>query len=207
MRLPALDGWDNRPGAPPGGGSSPLKPASPAHPFSSHDWPPWGASNRWREINESLLHLVKRNPDGLAHAAATALRLQEALAALFSVMDSLCHITCRHCPDICCHNATPFLDFKDLLFIHLTGHHPPPFQPIDRNHRHCRFLGHRGCRLQRMIRPWMCTWYLCPTQKRRLATLPLVSQKSISEMTAAIKTLRRRMETEFICGVAPQCLP
>ncbi|MBW2247710.1 MAG: hypothetical protein JRF62_11105, partial [Deltaproteobacteria bacterium] len=55
-----------------------------------------------------------------------------------------------------------------------------------------------GCMLPRITRPWVCTWYLCPTQKANLRQKPKSVQYLFSRAVQAIKTGRKEMESEFI---------
>ena len=160
--------------------------------------PPWHSRARWREINAAFQYLGRRHDARLGHCRRLAARLAARLTALFPLMDDLCRATCFDCRAPCCRSALVWFDFKDLLFLHLAGLTVPVSQPLYPDRRTCRFLTSRGCRLPRLNRPWLCTWYLCPPQAAMLRARRVCPH----EETARIKSLRRDMENEFISVVA-----
>jgi hypothetical protein len=159
--------------------------------------PPWHSSVQWREINAAFQYLGRRHDDRLDRCRRLANRLALQLTALFPLMDDLCRTTCPDCRAPCCQTALVWFDFKDLLFLHLAGLQPPVSQPLYPNRRFCRFLSSRGCRLPRLSRPWLCTWYLCPPQTAMLRSRRIC----LDDEKARIKSLRRDMENEFISVV------
>ena len=165
-------------------------------------FPPWAAPGQWREANTALGDALVRHGEKLGPARECSRVLQNRLARLFPLLDALCETTCRFCPDSCCLNARIWLDFKDLLFLHLTGQAIPMAQLIAHRHSRCVCIGHNGCVLPRLSRPWVCTWYLCPAQTLRLRRRPGSDQTFFSETVQAVKTLRNNMENAFVRVVA-----
>jgi hypothetical protein len=164
--------------------------------------PPWAATEQWRAANSALARAVDRHKTKLGPAEEIALTLQGCLVSLFDRLDDLCEATCPHCPDPCCLSARIWVDFKDLLFLHLAGQAIPAAQLISGRCTPCNGIGHKGCTLPRLSRPWVCTWYLCPAQTLRLHRRPGSDQAFFSETVIAIKTLRNKMEDAFIRAVA-----
>lgn len=164
--------------------------------------PAYASSSAWRESNRALAHLVDRHRHRLDTAVAMAAAIRLRLESLFPVMEALCRQACRFCPEPCCIVATVWLDFRDLLFLHLGDLPLPGAQLIGTRHERCRYLGPRGCRLPRIIRPWACTVYLCPPHVRLLGRPPAAHRERVERTVAQIKALRREMETEFIRIVA-----
>lgn len=101
-------------------------------------------------------------------AVRSAVKLKAALYLIHPLMDELGRKVCRFCPDPCCLTARVYFDRRDLLFFALTGLPIPFAQTTAGPNDVCRYLGPAGCTLARDIRPFVCTWYLCPTQKARL---------------------------------------
>ncbi len=121
------------------------------------------------------------------------------MVSLFRLLDELCTTTCTYCPDPCCFSAYAWFDFKALLFAHLNGLAIPPAQLMTDRKMICRYLGNRGCTLERISRPWICTWYLCPTQLGALRADAARGKKAFFLETAAeIRRERKEMETAFI---------
>jgi len=126
------------------------------------------------------------------------------MAPLHPIMDELCAATCPWCPDPCCLGAKIWFDVKDLLLFHLTGRTLPPAQPIASWQDRCRYVGLRGCRLNRVLRPWICTWYLCPTQKARLRKQNSGKWMLVEEKLQDIGDVRKRFEAEFLAAAGAQ---
>lgn len=166
-------------------------------PFSSI---PWNTPALWCEANASLAAAVGRNRPVLAEPQRQAGRIQRLYQLTFPLMDRLCSETCPDCTDICCRRAWVWADFKDLLFFHLADIPLPDQQLLSRRKDRCRYGSPDGCRLERIRRPFVCTWYLCPAQTQRLRNEP-VEMKRISDALEQIKRLRREMEMSFIRAV------
>ncbi|ADK84052.1 conserved hypothetical protein [Desulfarculus baarsii DSM 2075] len=149
--------------------------------------PPWADPAQWRDLNRRLERACAVGHD---QARQAALALAGLLGQADALLDELCAAACPWCPTPCCLEAKVWLDRRDLLFIHLGGQSPPPAQLRQGRHDHCRYLGPRGCRLPRLQRPWVCTWYLCPTLSARLAGRP-GQQARWQGLVAAIKEQRR----------------
>jgi hypothetical protein len=162
------------------------------------DIPPWNSIASWQEANQSLHFLIKRNLTELDRAITLAYKVEIRLTSIFSILDDLCIVTCPWCPDPCCLTAKVWIDFKDLLFLHLGGHQVPPAQLLSDLKKVCRFWSLKGCVLPRMSRPWVCTWYLCPTQKANLCQKACHTQDEFNRLIQAVKVCRTEMEAEFV---------
>jgi len=155
---------------------------------------PWNTPDLWQAANASLATAVKHMPDA---SRILARRIRCLLEQTFPLMDRLCRHTCPSCLDVCCSRAWVWIDFKDLLFIHLAGLSPPERQLLSRPGNHCFFAGPEGCRLNRIQRPFICTWYQCPTQARLLKAWPRQKQR-LTTAIEQIKAARQQMEDTFI---------
>jgi hypothetical protein len=159
---------------------------------------PWTTPQTWRDANRAVKfhqRLYHRKFEG---AATLARKLRLCLESIYSTLDELCIDSCPWCPEPCCLKASIWFDFKDLLFLHFNQQPIPPAQPKANLGMPCRYLGPRGCRLPRLTRPWICTWYLCPTQTAKLRNDQQEKRKSINRAMAQIKSERNLLENEFI---------
>jgi hypothetical protein len=161
---------------------------------------PWNTAALWQAANAGLGVSLDRNRAALDDARGHAQRLRHLLERTFPIMEELCRQTCPACTDVCCQRAWVWADFKDLLFFHLAGIDPPDHQLLSRKGEHCRYASPDGCRLERIQRPFVCTWYLCPAQTQRLRQAP-AEMKIVSESLQHIKQLRQEMERSFIWAV------
>ncbi len=161
---------------------------------------PWNTPVLWQEANASLTRGISHNRFRLAAAFESASRLRRQLMSIFPLMDGLCRQSCPDCTAICCQHAWVWADFKDLLFYHLADIPVPVQQLLERRGEHCRYASPEGCRLDRLQRPFVCTWYICPAQTRLLSKQP-AEQARLSAMLEQIKNERRRMEDQFIAAI------
>jgi hypothetical protein len=159
---------------------------------------PWAAPDEWQAVHQTIRFHCDRYPENFKAAVSLAQKVKRCLQTIFPVLDEMCADSCPWCPEPCCLKASVWFDFKDLLFLHFNHQPIPPAQPKTHLSMPCRYLGPRGCRLPRMTRPWICTWYLCPTQNARLRNGYHPKQKLLSWAMAQIKSERHLLENEFI---------
>lgn len=160
--------------------------------------PAYGSPAAWCESNHAIGHVIDLHHAKLKPAIELAGRIRQRLEKLFPLMDELCLQTCRLCPNQCCLVATVWIDFRDLLFLHLSELPIPPAPLVASLDQNCRYLGYRGCRLPRLLRPWACTVYICGTQWHCLRRKPRSIQKTFDHNVATIKADRLEMEAAFI---------
>ncbi len=133
----------------------------------------------------------------MVHAPSLAWEIHRGFSSIFPLLDELCAETCPWCPDSCCARAVIWFDIKALPVLPFLGRPPPAAQPRPTPSSVCRHLGPGGCRLPRMARPWICTWYLCPTQKGALAKKSPGARQSLESAIREIKKARKAMAAEF----------
>ena len=158
----------------------------------------WISPAAWIEANQSIKHLIRSHNAGLETAKNIAENIQEKLILLFPFLEDLCSLTCPWCPDPCCSHAKVWIDFRDMIFLHLRSIQVPPYQLIDDMKKNCRYLGSKGCTLDREMRPWICTLYLCPTQMNIARKQGSNRHEFLIRIIEEIKTERKKMEDEFI---------
>ena len=165
--------------------------------------PPWKEPAEWREFHHTLSHTISTRAVELNRARSMAFNIREQFLAASRIMERLCSQTCTHCPAVCCLSAKIWADFKDVLFWHFCGLAVPLWQTISHVDQICRYLGSRGCTLPRLSRPFVCTWYLCPTQVSRLqANTNDDDLESLRSTLRSIKHDRQMMENAFVEAVS-----
>ncbi len=169
----------------------------PGAPVTGHGIP-WARSDLWAEANGSLAGHIRLNARQMASAMAAAETVRRHLNETAQIMAHLCRRTCIHCPDPCCLRASPWFDLKDLLSLHLTNQPVPTRQTIHCIRDTCCYLGPCGCTLPRLSRPWVCVWYLCPSQKARLRSGSPGRWDRLQRITHQIKHSREVMWRAFV---------
>jgi hypothetical protein len=160
--------------------------------------PPWGTEPVWQEANRSIDDHIQRYAGKLSSALTFASWVRVRLESIFNILDDLCIETCPQCPDPCCLHASPWFDFRDLIFLQLNALAIPPGQPIDALNAYCRYFSPRGCTLDRISRPWICSWYLCSVQTANLNNRRSIQRKDLTIVLNEIKAFRKEMEETFI---------
>ena len=160
--------------------------------------PPLISSTAWNNANREVARMIRYYRNDLNRAFSLARKVQDSLESIFPILDDLCQITCPWCPNPCCLVATVWIDFKDLLFLHLRGLYIPSAQLLRNVDNVCSYSTSKGCMLPRISRPWICTWYLCPTQKANFYKKPYAMQTGFHLIVREIKAGRKEMEAEFI---------
>lgn len=171
-----------------------MKPATPL--------PPWHTPELWHEANRAVVSRIFHRRSVLQPAAVAAGRILILLDTLEPDMERLCAATCRFCPEPCCQTARVWFDLRDLLLLHFTGRAIPPGQPITVSTETCRYLGPSGCRLPRASRPFVCTWYLCPLQKRIARRSNAAQRLQLETDLTTIQSIRKQLENRFIALTA-----
>jgi hypothetical protein len=166
--------------------------------------PPWGKPAQWTAIQERIDSGLRRGGLQAQSLRRQAQATSDRIAALSPFMEELAAATCIRCPWPCCLTAKIWFDAKDLLVLHLSHRPVPPAQTIATMADRCRYLGPRGCRLDRLDRPWVCTWYLCPTQKDRLRKEDAAAYDRLQREMKEIGTARKQMLAVFLQAVCSE---
>ncbi len=166
-------------------------------------YPPWGTEKSWAEANWSIDYLICHHHQELQKARKIALDIHNKYQILFLEMEVLSKTTCPHCRHPCCQSAKPYFDFRDIIYLHLqNNNHLPAMQTIGKKRDHCRFISPTGCTLERTVRPFICTWYICPTQQLALTIDRNIKFPQLLLILKKIQVLRWQLEEEFIQTVS-----
>jgi hypothetical protein len=159
---------------------------------------PWALPDEWQAVKRAIRFHLDRYPEDFKPVVSLAQSVKSHLESIFPFLHELCGNCCPWCPEPCCLKASVWFDFKDLLFLHLNKQPIPSAQPKANLSMPCRYLAPKGCRLPRIVRPWICTWYLCPTQTAKLRNGYKGKHKLLDQAFAQIKSERNLLESEYI---------
>ncbi len=159
---------------------------------------PWAPPDEWLAVNRAVRFNLDRYPEDFKPVEHLAQKVKHHLESIFPLVHGLCADSCPWCPEPCCLKASVWFDFKDLLFLHFNEQPIPPAQPKADPGMPCRYLSPKGCRLPRITRPWICTWYICPTQTAKLRNGQHTKRKFLNMAMAQIKSERNLLENEYI---------
>ncbi len=162
---------------------------------------PWSTERLWWEIQEAFHLSLHHAADKISQARQHAKSIAHELDLLADWFEQLAGTTCRICEDPCCRHAKVWLDFRDLLFIHLHQEVLPPRQLRGNLREPCRYLGDQGCSLPQRSRPWICTWYICPSQRRKLERDAPWGSMQINAALLRVKAQREALEKAFMVAI------
>ena len=162
------------------------------------DYAPLGAPGQWAEAHACLALLFQKHGRRLDGVRQWASHVRASVEPLFPVFEGFCREAIRYCPATCCAHAIVDFDFKDLLFWYALNLLPPPRPIRTLQSERCSYLGSTGCRLDRIMRPFICTWYYCPQFMDLFYRLPSREQRRLSGLMSAAQAGRKEMEAEFI---------
>lgn len=163
--------------------------------------PPWNSSELWSQAVRSLECLRAKRRPNLQQAKQLAERIEKKLRAVNGDLETLCNETCESCIDICCKKATVWYDFKDLLYLYFSSGCLPAGQIYKNPDLSCSNLAPSGCRLPRTMRPFICTWYICPDQAAICSSKWPHGRHRMMVAIQEIQWLRKQLENEFIAAV------
>jgi hypothetical protein len=169
---------------------------------STIPYSPWGTKELWSEANSTLHYIIENHYKELQKARDIAERIQAEYQLLFPAIEKLSATTCPKCKNPCCLHAKPYFDFRDLIYLHLSNEQVPEMQTIASSADQCRYITPAGCRLNRLQRPWICTWYICPNQLALIATEPDTTASQIPLMISKTQKLRYELEKVFLHSVS-----
>ncbi|MCD4677232.1 MAG: hypothetical protein K8S18_14745 [Desulfobacula sp.] len=163
---------------------------------------PWCSAEEWNQVVMSIKTIDMRNRDRLQNIYEMAAKIRQKFDEISEPIETLCSLTCVDCEDICCVRATIWFDLKDLLFIYFGLNRFPEAQIVKKKdgnrEKACCYFSEKGCTLERVERPFICTWYFCPAQKNYQVLYYQKVKLRIDQTLLEIKDLRNKMEEEFI---------
>ncbi len=162
----------------------------------------WNSAKDWEQVLTTIRKFADQYRGSVLHVNSIAFLIKEKIESLSAPMDDLCQNTCPGCEDICCHRATIWYDFKDLLAIYFSTNQLPDSQirkvNLSDDQPGCCHLSTQGCKLKRAERPFVCTWYICPSQKQYINLHQKELAQKLDQTLIDIKYLREKIESEFI---------
>jgi hypothetical protein len=153
----------------------------------------------WTEAQAAIRHSLVQSKARLAAARRQAAAIAHHRGCLAALFDEVAAVSCAACAAPCCLQAKVWLDFKDLLFIHLNRQtHLPPHQLRGDLNGPCRYLGPHGCHLPHPSRPWICDWYICPDLQRAIARDIPGGLVQVDGLRERVKARRDAMEKAYL---------
>lgn len=159
---------------------------------------PWSTLPQWQAAHQVIDDTIFDYRDDLQHLFDLADSMGARLKAVGRHMTDLCSQTCPECQQICCRYAHVYFDFKDLLYLHFGPGEWPAAQTLNTEQPYCQYLGQTGCCLPRSLRPFICTWYICPAQSACLEKMAPSVGVFLRNSLKALKTGREQLQHDYV---------
>ena len=115
----------------------------------------------------------------------------DAVEALSPVIEQHTSAVCPDCERVCCVNRHSYHEAGDILYLYSLGERPPAYRKDVPDTEPCQFLGERGCRQRRSLRPHRCNWFFCAPLLDRIQSLPAREYRAF---IAGLEEINRRRE-------------
>lgn len=163
---------------------------------------PWSDTDQWDQVGLSFSRVEDVHSKKCEKMSEVASDICEQYESISETVTRACSNTCPDCNDICCIRATIWFDFQDLLYLYFWKGRLPHTQifktALPGQRAACCHLSETGCSLARSERPFVCTWYFCPSQNAYLERFSKDGLKKIETSLIRIKGLRQELEDLFV---------
>ncbi len=110
---------------------------------------------------EKLKKIFEEYQDDLSEVKISAQKYKTVMDKHDPFIQSYSAKTCPYCGTICCANRHGVPDFGDLIIFLALDLRVPHYNLVQDERAPCQFIGERGCKVERILRPYRCTWYYC----------------------------------------------
>ncbi|BHH84105.1 hypothetical protein [Desulforhopalus sp. 52FAK] len=155
---------------------------------------PWIHQSDWDEMLGVTVAICEQLEDSKVEVIQHIDDIITAYNDLDNSLNHLCEATCPACEDVCCIKATVWYDRRDIIVYHLVTGSFPEKQVSRSAAGICCHLGENGCRLPRIERPFICTWYICAAQLAILRNKLAAPYTKIQGQIHWIKETRKIIE-------------
>jgi hypothetical protein len=109
------------------------------------------------QVEEALLAAAGGLPEMRALARVAA----DAVEAISPAIERHTSVVCPGCVRVCCVNRHCYHELGDIVALCSCGEILPVYREDVGDEEPCQFLGEKGCRLRRSLRPHRCNWFFC----------------------------------------------
>jgi len=158
---------------------------------------PWQAEEQWEQVKLFFQASIPGDPY-ISRIEQLVSSIITHMKDIDKTLQELCLASCPKCNDNCCIRATVWYDFRDLVFFYSREKGLPPAQITKNKNGCCCHLAENGCTVPRPDRPFVCTWYLCSSQKQLLTQCAdRVKSCNTTRKIAKIQVMRKELEDIF----------
>lgn len=127
--------------------------------------------------------LFLSHKDELTEVVELALRVRDGIGRIEPFIEEATRSVCPACRKVCCVGKNSYYSYEDLIYALALGLRMEKREERD---DFCKFLGARGCTIERALRPSGCNWYFCDALYEYMEKAPGYARfdDSLREVTA-----------------------
>ena len=114
-----------------------------------------------KRAKKQIEEILSRNQAAFFEMVEIGKRLKAEYLRLEPMLKGFTESFCASCKNPCCVNRHGFPDFEDLVVQRCLGVKARTYEKGLKDTGPCKFLGPKGCVLNRLERSYRCTWYFC----------------------------------------------
>ncbi len=149
------------------------------------------------QILDRLKRFFADNKDKLLPVTLAAQNYSQKMEQVSSFIEAYTQKTCPYCGTVCCAQKHGLPEFGDVAAFLSLGHTPPYYDLHLPLSGACQFMGPRGCTIERIIRPYRCTWYFCDPLLTQIEIGPTAHYNQFIKLVQQLADARGQMLTLF----------
>lgn len=150
------------------------------------------------KTGHDMQRLLQGNRTLFAGALSKAREVKDRIDAASPLLESITAAVCPACKCVCCISRHSRYDRSDMIYMASLGHDIPEYRPDIEETAPCRFLERTGCKLERSLRPYRCTWYFCtPLLEHIVVTQGPVGYRHFVNLLQQLTEKRMAMINDF----------
>lgn len=125
-----------------------------------------------------------------------AREIRETLDTLSPFIEKHTSIVCHDCHEVCCADRHGLYDRDDLIFLNALGIEVSQGGPAYDDNESCRNITEHGCKLERWMRPYRCTFFFCDALLKNLQNDNAKLYRAFNSYFNHLISLRQRLTEE-----------
>jgi len=148
---------------------------------------------RWQQYNQIISAWLARSMEICRSARSCALIVKENLEWLDPFFQRFVEDSYHRCQAPCCQATDIFFDRADLLYLQSLPASIPLSQTRSKSGDPCLYLTEQGCALPRILRPYICIWFMCDLHYQCFVAEPARIQRELVHRLAKIRHHRQKL--------------
>lgn len=153
----------------------------------------WRDGRRWQHAAELLAAWLKENKTTAGILRRHSELVRSGIAAIDPFIEQLTTAVCPKCLEVCCRWENCRYDAMDLVYLLTMGTAAPVYTEGLPDQGPCLYLASLGCTIERIKRPFRCTWHFCAALVTHMAQRPQKPVRSFSIRFQEIQAIRQEM--------------